>query len=290
MRPRSWLFRLTLLVLLAAGAAWSVGRAQTGGRFADLPGKAAPDGLAVDVELVLAVDISYSMDLDELALQRDGYVAALTSPEFINALMAGMHGKVALTYVEWAGAVDQRVVVPWRLIDGRASAEAVAADIARAPLRRSYRTSISGALTFSAGLFEGSGYRGLRRVIDVSGDGTNNQGQIVTHARDDVLAKGITINGLPIMLKRPNAATMDIENLDIYYEDCVIGGPGAFVVPVRERDKFTEAIRTKLVLEIARLAPAARVMPAAASSPRVSCTIGEKMWQQRWGDGRLEWR
>ena len=125
--------------------------------------------------------------------------------------------------------------------------------MARAPVRRAFRTSISGALMFSAPLFENNGYRGIRRVIDVSGDGTNNQGPLVTQVRDDVIAKGIVINGLPIMLKEPQPNSIDIKDLDIYYEDCVIGGPGAFVVPIREREKFKEAIRTKLVLDIAAL-------------------------------------
>ena len=185
----------------------------------------------VDVELVLAVDISYSMDPDELALQRDGYAKAITSREFLHALRDGIHGKIAVTYFEWAGAFEQKVVVPWRLIDGPESADSVAAEIAGAPIRRAARTSISGALLFGTALFDSSGYRGIRRVIDVSGDGANNHGQLVVVARDEVLSKGITINGLPIMLKRPSFSTMDIDMLDIYYEDCVIGGPGAFVVP-----------------------------------------------------------
>ena len=240
----------------------------------------------VDVELVIAVDVSYSMDPDEQALQREGYITGLTSAEFLNALRQGMHGKIAITYFEWAGAADQQIVVPWRLIDGPASARAFADEVARAPYRRAYRTSISGALRFAQPLFEGSGFRGLRRVIDVSGDGVNNQGVPVTLTRDDALERGITINGLPILLKRPSPATMDIENLDVYYEDCVIGGPGAFVIPIKERDQFREATRTKLVLEIAGRQPPARVIPAAASAPRISCLIGERMWQQRWGDFR----
>jgi hypothetical protein len=252
-------------------------------RFADLPGSRTPGSIDVDVELVLAVDISYSMDPEELTLQREGYMAAITSPEFLNALRGGMHARVAVTYVEWAGVIEQRIVMPWRLIDGGAAAEAVAAEIGRASLRRAYRTSISGVLNFAVPLFDGNGFGGIRRVIDVSGDGTNNQGPLVTLARDEVLAKGITINGLPIMFKRPNPATMDIPNLDVYYEDCVIGGPGAFVIPIREREKFKEAIRTKLVLEIAGRTPQPRVIPAAADAPRISCTIGERMWQQRWG-------
>ncbi len=159
----------------------------------------------------------------------------------------------------------------------------MASEIANAPYRRASRTSISGALNFAKPLFDNSGYRGLRRVIDVSGDGTNNAGPLIVPTRDDVLAAGITINGLPIMLKRPVPGTMDIENLDIYYEDCVIGGPGAFVVPIRERAKFIEATRTKLVLEIASWQPEPRAIPTSADKPRISCTIGEKMWQERWG-------
>jgi hypothetical protein len=249
----------------------------------DLADPRASAEIDVDVELVLAVDISYSMDLDELTLQREGYQAALTSEEFLNAIKDGTHGKIAVTYVEWAGANDQRVVVPWQVIDGPASAERFAVGISAAPVRRSYRTSISGALLFSAPLFDGNGYRGIRRVIDVSGDGTNNQGQLVVVARDEAVAKGITINGLPLLLKRPNFATMDLPDLDVYYEDCVVGGPGAFVVPVQSKEKFREAIRTKLVLEIAGRQP--HVIRVAADAPRIPCTIGERMWQERWGDG-----
>jgi hypothetical protein len=238
----------------------------------------------VDFELVLAVDVSYSMDPEEQALQREGYQAAVTSREFLQALRQGMHGRIALSYVEWAGMHHQQVIVPWRMIDGPESADGFAADIGRARYTRASRTSISGALLFSAPLFEGSGFRGLRRVIDVSGDGVNNNGPLVTVTRDEVVAKGITINGLPILLKRPNSSTMDIDHLDIYYEDCVIGGPGAFVIPIKARDQFKEAIRTKLVLEIAGRTPERPVLPAAAKEPRISCTIGEKLWQERWGN------
>jgi hypothetical protein len=245
------------------------------------PGRPAETN--VDVELVIAVDVSYSMDPDEQALQREGYIIGLTSPEFLDALHQGVNGKIAITYFEWAGSTDQRIVVPWRLIDGAASAQAFADEVAHAPYRRAYRTSISGALQFAQPLFGNGGYRGLRRVIDVSGDGANNQGVPVTLVRDEALEHGITINGLPILLKRPSAATMDIENLDVYYEDCVIGGPGSFVIPITERDQFREATRTKLVLEIAGRQPPARVIPAAASAPRISCLIGERMWQERWG-------
>ena len=237
----------------------------------------------VDVELVLAVDVSYSMDLDELALQREGYALALTSKEFLQALKTGPTGKIAVTYFEWAASSDQKIVVPWRMIDGPESADAVAEEILKAPLRRASRTSISGAINFSMPLFEANEYRGLRRVIDISGDGPNNNGEAVTIARDAAVAKGVTINGLPIMSKETNYATMDIENLDIYYEDCVIGGAGSFVVAIKSKEKFKEAIRTKLVLEVANRMPEHRVVPAAAPQPRVSCLIGEKIWQERWG-------
>ena len=248
-------------------------------RFADTSANAVP----VDVELVLAVDVSYSMDPDEQALQREGYAQALTSRDFLTALREGGHGKIAITYVEWAGANDQRVIMPWRLIDSPEAADAVATEIMRAPYRRASRTSISGALKFARPLFDNSGYRGVRRVIDVSGDGANNAGAPVAPTRDDVVAAGITVNGLPIMLKRPTGSMMDIEHLDIYYEDCVIGGPGAFVVPIHDRAQFIDATRTKLILEIAGRQPQPRVIPTSAKEPRISCTIGEKMWQDRWG-------
>jgi len=269
------------VVVAALGFAIMASAAPTVRQLADTRAGVIP----VDVELVIAVDVSYSMDPDEQALQREGYILALTSKEFLQVLRQGANGKIAITYFEWAGQSDQKVIMPWRLIDGPETADAVVAEIARAPYRRASRTSISGALRFAKPLFDESGYKGLRRVIDVSGDGANNAGPLVVPMRDEVLAADITINGLPIMLKRPFVGTMDIENLDIYYEDCVIGGPGAFVVPIREREKFIEATRTKLVLEIAGRQPEAQVVPASSQAPRISCTIGEKMWQDRWGGG-----
>src|SRR5512132_4547045 len=250
---------------LLAVTGWTFAAPGSLARFADK----RPNAVPVDVELVLAVDVSYSMDPEEQALQREGYITGITSRDFMQALRSGQHGKVAVTYFEWAGPYDHKIVVPWRLIDGPEAADAFANEIARAPYRRASRTSISGALNFAKPLFDASGFGGFRRVIDVSGDGANNSGTFVTIARDDVLAAGITINGLPIMLKRPNAFTMDIEKLDIYYEDCVIGGPGAFVVPIREREQFKEATRTKLVLEIAGRTPERRVTQVQARAPRV---------------------
>jgi hypothetical protein len=250
-----------------------------GARLAQAPRTAAD----VDLELILAVDVSYSMDPDEQALQREGYILGLTSPEFLSALKQGAHGRIAITYFEWAGIADQKVVVPWRIIDGGATAKAFTDEMAAAPYRRAYRTSISGALLYASPLFDANPFHGLRRTVDVSGDGVNNQGPPVTTIRDELLAKTVTINGLPIMLKRPMAASMDIENLDVYYEDCVIGGPGAFVVPIKEREHFKDATRTKLVLEVAGRTPPPRVVPVTSEAPRISCMIGERMWQYRWG-------
>jgi len=243
--------------------------------------KDAPN--AVDVELIIAVDVSYSMDMDELAIQREGYAQAIMSKEFLQALKAGPNGKVAITYFEWAASSDQKIIIPWRLIDGPETADAVAAEIMKTPVRRASRTSISGAIYFAMPLFDEDPYHGLRRVIDISGDGPNNNGAPVTGARDEALSKGIVINGLPIMVKEPSYSTMDIDNLDWYYEDCVIGGPGSFVVPIKDREKFKEAIRTKLLLEVAGRKPEQRVVPVSDKEPRVSCLIGEKIWQDRWG-------
>jgi hypothetical protein len=284
MRFRLWTIAIPAALAAAAflASGWTLGIAAPtkGPLLADK----SPTATLVDTELVLAVDVSYSMDPEEQQLQREGYIDAITSRDFMDALKGGMHAKVAVTYFEWAGPFDQKIIVPWRLIDGPESAGGFANEIARASYRRASRTSIASALQFAKPLFDASGYNGVRKVIDVSGDGANNSGPLVTMVRDDVLAAGITINGLPLMLKRPNTFTMDIENLDIYYEDCVIGGPGAFVIPIHAREQFKEATRTKLVLEIAGHTPEQRIVPAQAKASRISCTIGEQMWRDRWGN------
>jgi hypothetical protein len=266
---------------------WSMVLASMLAGASPLPAYAKDGPHEVDVELVLAVDISYSMDPEEQALQREGYMLAVTSPEILAAIKKGVNGKIAVTYVEWAGATSQDVVVDWHVIEDLASAQAFASKLKGQPIRRLYRTSISGAIDFSVPLFDRNGYQGLKRVIDVSGDGSNNQGRPVVQARDDAVAKGITINGLPVMLNRPNFGYPEVERLDEYYSDCVIGGPGAFVIPIRERNQFADAIRTKILLEIALAPPAElppRVIPAQVEKPRSSCTFGERSWQQRWGN------
>ena len=253
------------------------------------PGPASPmadskdSRTAVDIELIIAVDVSYSMDMDELAVQREGYAQAIVSKEFLQALRNGPNARIAVTYFEWSASSDQKIIIPWRVIDGPETADAVANEIMKTPVRRGSRTSISSAITFAMPLFEDNPYRGLRRVIDISGDGPNNNGAPVVEARAKALEKGITINGLPIMVKEPSYSTMDIDNLDWYYEDCVIGGPGSFVVSIRDRDQFREAIRTKLVLEVAGRTPERPSVPVAEKEPRIPCMIGEKIWQDRWG-------
>jgi Protein of unknown function (DUF1194) len=237
----------------------------------------------VDLELVIAVDISYSMDLDELAVQREGYAQAIVSEEFLQALRAGPKAKISVTYFEWSTSSNQKIIIPWGIVDGPETADAVANEIMSNPVRRGSRTSISGAILFATPLFDENPYRGLRRVIDISGDGPNNDGPPVTPVRDQALAKGIVINGLPVMMREPSYSTMEINNLDWYYEDCVIGGPGSFLVPIKDRENFKEAIREKLIREVAGRSPEHPVLRTSDKEPRVSCTIGERLWQDRWG-------
>ncbi|MEL6452476.1 MAG: DUF1194 domain-containing protein [Pseudomonadota bacterium] len=238
----------------------------------------AQDRLEVDVELFLAVDVSRSMQPYELEIQRRGYAAALQSDEVFAALNGGMIGRIAITYVEWAGLRAQRVIVPWTLMQSREDARAIAAQITAHYAEGLQRTSISGALDYAARSIEDNAYDGLRRVIDVSGDGPNNMGRDVTVARDRVLARGITINGLPLMTQDEGfMARWNIPDLDVYYTRCVIGGTGAFVLPVTDWTEFEDAVRRKLVLEIAGLP--ARIYRAQAPAP-YNCRIGEEIWER----------
>lgn len=219
--------------------------------------RAAAQPVQVDLELILAVDISGSVDEDEATLQRQGYLAAMSSPEVVAAVQSGPLGRIAVAYVEWSGDDHQETLIDWAMVDDAESARAFVSGLADLPFRTGRWTSISAAIDYSVALFDGNGYRGTRQVIDISGDGYNNRGRQVTAARDDAVAAGITINGLPILNKRPSpgggwpAAT----NLDEYYEKNVIGGSGAFTVPAEGFDDFARAILAKLVLEIAGLTP-----------------------------------
>ena len=201
---------------------------------------------AVDVELVLAVDVSRSMDADEFTLQRAGYVEAIRHPDFVAAVRAGLRGRIAIAYFEWAGTIRQESLIQWQIIDGQDSAEAFAAALAGRPFGGYLGTSISSAIAFGAGLFDDNAMEGARKVIDVSGDGPNNAGPPVAAARDRAVSAGIVVNGLPILI-RPSATVRD---LDRYYADCVVGGPGSFVLPIRAPGEFATAIRQKLILEV----------------------------------------
>ena len=244
---------------------------------------------AVDVELAIAVDVSLSMSPDELEIQRRGYVAALTDDRVIKAIEQGVHGKIAITYFEWAGSATQHTVVPWTVIASREDAERLASQLSSNPPMSARRTSIAGALEFGADLFSESGLRSVRRVIDISGDGSNNQGPPIEIIRSGVLAQGITINGLPLMTNGSMTGYWDVPDLDRYYANCVIGGPGAFIIPVNEWAQFPEAVRRKLVLELA--GPTSRdAGPPEAANPSVlpvqttppyDCLVGEKLWRDR---------
>jgi len=207
---------------------------------------------AVDLELVLAVDVSGSIDEVEAGLQRDGYLKAITSRSVVSAITAGRHRKIAVTYVEWAGGHYQRTVVDWMVIRDLASAQAFGKKLTAEPIVTAAWTSISGAMDFALTRFAKNPHKGTRRVVDISGDGRNNSGGPVAPARAAVLAKGITINGLPIINDRPNPyGRPPDKNLDKYYKTKVIGGKGAFIVVAEGFEAFAEAIRAKLMREIA---------------------------------------
>ncbi|HUG60248.1 MAG TPA: DUF1194 domain-containing protein [Methylomirabilota bacterium] len=239
----------------------------------------------VDLELVLAVDVSGSMDRDEQILQRAGYVNAIRHPEVVDAIRTGLTGRIAMTYVEWAGPAAQRVVVPWRLVDGQASADEFAAQVDAAPLGTMRGTSISSSLLLAAGLFANSAFEGYRQVIDVSGDGPNNMGPPVIPVRDEVVAMGIVINGLPIMLKQGGYGFGSINNLDDYYANCVIGGPGAFLLAVDHPSGLIDAIRRKMILEIADISGGFEsIVARPVVDHDYDCMIGERQrrgWMDR---------
>ncbi len=211
-------------------------------------GSCAHAGPRVDLALVLAVDASGSVDQHRFELQKQGYVAAFRNPRVVNAIRSGSNQSIAVTMFQWTGPRLQAEVVPWMTIRDEASAEAFAAAMAAVP-RRLFGggTSISGAIDYARGLLAQLPAEPSRRVIDVSGDGSNNSGRSVTAARDGAIAAGIGINGLPILSIEPD--------LDGYYRDYVIGGPGAFMVPAESYDTFAQAILKKLITEIAGMRP-----------------------------------
>ncbi len=202
------------------------------------------------------------MDMTEFTVQRDGYASAFRHPDLIRAVTAGPTGKVAFAYFEWSAEAQDGTLIPWTIIDGPAAAASFADEIAASPVMRRHGTSISRALGFAATLIEDGTVDGARRVIDISGDGANNTGPPVTGARDATLARGITINGLPIMA---SAGTMP--DLDLYYQDCVTGGEGAFVLVARTGEELARTIRRKLIMEISGAAPRRHASSPPNSSP-----------------------
>ena len=272
-----------------ARCGWRILRASAAlalGLFAASPGQAAE---AVDVELVLAVDVSLSMSPTELEIQRDGYAAALTHERVLQAIAEGYHGRIAVAYFEWAGTTSHHIVVPWTIVATREDAERVAGLLSAKPPNSARRTSVSAALGFGADLFAESPFQGMKRVIDISGDGPNNQGPPVETVRDELVGQGITINGLPLMTNGGYTSAYDVKDLDRYYTDCVIGGPGAFMIPVNDWSQFPEAVRRKLVLELAGPLSDAWAAETGGRPPVVlaqlaasyDCMIGEKIWRDR---------
>ncbi|MEM9999639.1 MAG: DUF1194 domain-containing protein [Pseudomonadota bacterium] len=246
---------------------------------------------AVDVELVLAVDVSGSMDFNELRIQRRGYVEAFRSPEVHRVIEEGLIGAVAVTYVEWARNDLKKVIVPWTLLQSGADALQFADRLEAAEIGNMRNTSISGAIAFGARQLQENAFEGARRVIDISGDGPNNQGDVVTDARDAAVAAGIVINGLPLVTDpwRERFIFRGEGTLAGYYAACVIGGPGSFVIAVDDWSGFPDAVRRKLVLELAGRVPApSDIVPAQfLDNPlaNVDCEIGERRRRERerWG-------
>ena len=208
---------------------------------------------AVDLALILAVDVSMSIDEGEAGVQRIGYIHALRDGRVAEAIRSGPIGRIAVTYMEWSSIYHQRVVVPWRLISDLESARAFAAELDEAELKSGSTTSISGGIDFAVKLFDDSGYEATRRVIDISGDGYSDYGRPPMEARDEAVDKGVTINGLAIMNKRADWKQASPEDLDQYYRDNVIGGPGSFYIAVHNLNDFSQSVLQKLILEIASL-------------------------------------
>lgn len=234
----------------------------------------------VDLKLVLAVDMSGSMDAHEQQVQRDGYVQAFRDPEVLKAILSGPYGRIAVTYLMWAGAFSQQTAVPWTVIASQKDAMAFAAALSRIRLSTDRGTSISAALLVAGGKFNATPLVSDRTTIDISGDGSNNDGPPVAPVRATLLAQKVTINGLPILINPSGVpGGIGFTGLDEYYQDCVIGGPGSFVIPIKTLADFAPAIRRKLILEIAWEPQHLGVVPvvdAVGAAPRVDCAAADR--------------
>jgi hypothetical protein len=242
--------RTALLGSLAAATAAATGTAT---RAADSP---------VDLQLVLAVDVSRSIDEVEAELQRRGYIEALTNDRVIDAILSGENRRIAVCYTEWAGTHYQVVVLDWTVIDSPGAARRFAEKLAEAPRTSQSWTAVGAALAHAGQRFDGSGFVSKRRVIDVSGDGRTNDGPPAELVRDTLVAQGIVINGLPVMMNRTNFGRPPDLTLDKYYEENVIGGSGSFMIVADNFDHFGRAVRTKLVREISGIDVTGRPVPA----------------------------
>ena len=235
MRPLACLFALLLIAVLPAQA---------------------QDRKEVDLALALAIDISGSIDPEEAQLQRRGYVEAFRDPVIVRAILAGPNGRIAVAYYEWSNSWMQKLLIDWTLLDSETAIEAFAQRLADTPISIARRTSISGAIRYAIPLFGRSPYEPMRKVLDISGDGSNNDGALVTDMRHEALKERIAINGLPIMNDRPNPFGFPNEtDLDQYYLHCVTGGPRSFVEVARSFEDFPRAVRKKLLQEVADTRP-----------------------------------
>jgi len=269
----------------AAKKAWLTGICVVLAGLATTPSSAIEQ---VDLELVITTDVSYSVDDMEARMQREGAVTAFRSREVVEAIKSGSLGKIAVTYIDFSNANASRVVVDWQVVHDQATAEAFADAIAIARKTDGVQTSIASGIELAARLIEDNEFEGMKKVIDVSGDGPNNEGRRVDHVRDEVLAKGIIINGLPIVTEADKFDVYYLPDLDKYYAGCVIGGPGSFIQVANGFHDLARALRRKLVLEISDAAKETRdpmfVKVAAgqrAQSQRTvyerGCDIGERM-------------
>ena len=231
------------------------------------PARAEP----VDLLLVLAADVSRSVDGPKYQLQREGYAAALSDRRVLNAIKSGLLGRIAICYVEWSGVTSQKVVIDWMKIDGPQAAQQFGDRLLETQRSFADRTSISGGIEFAVAQFPRAPFEAKKRTIDVSGDGTNNSGREVQQARDEALALGITINGLVILSERPLPWNPEHTNppggLANYYRNNVVGGPGAFVIEAKDFNSFGQAIISKLIAEIAGVAPGRAAANSAATRP-----------------------
>jgi hypothetical protein len=285
MRVLVYLFSLVLLALPAAAQ------------------DKTQDRKDIDLALALAIDISGSIDPDEARLQRQGYVMAFRDPVIVKAILGGPNGRIAVAYYEWSDSWMQKLLIDWTLLDSEQAIAAFADKLDEAPISIARRTSISGAIRYAIPLFGRSPYEPTRKTLDISGDGSNNDGGLVTDMRYEALKEKIVINGLPIMNDRPNPFGFPNEaDLDKYYLACVTGGPRSFVEVAHNFEDFPRAIRKKLLQEVADRGPVVRL--AQAGKPRaygddedytkfvhpdyeLGCDVGEKrsreFWQKRFG-------